>query len=168
MWILPFRWAYEQPALSFLYAGLWIQAKCELLLPLQLIIINWKTIAIEKFIMLELWRALGQNQHSVVFSQILSVLYLLVTKSVMKYYLFKTFVDPTHCCFRCTKIVYNKEKIVCHISEVGYCTPENSLKHWNTGLVSSWVSLTSWGEGASLALIRDPSSDGVLKKCLMG
>ena len=79
--------------------------------------------------MLELWRALGQNQHSVVFSQILSVLYLLVTKSVMKYYLFKTFVDPTHCCFRCTKIVYNKEKIVYHISEVGYCTPKNSLKH---------------------------------------
>ena len=65
--------------------------------------------------MLELWRALGQNQHSVVFSQILSVLYLQVTKSVMKYYLFNAFVDPTHCYFRYTKIVYNKEKIVYHI-----------------------------------------------------
>ena len=31
----------------------------------------------------------------------------------------------------------------------------------NTGLVSSGVSLTSWGEGASLALVAHPSSDGV-------
>ena len=33
----------------------------------------------------------------------------------------------------------------------------------DTGLVSSGASLTSWGEGASLALAGDPSSDGVTK-----
>ena len=32
---------------------------------------------------------------------------------------------------------------------------------WNTGLVSSGASLTSWGECASLALVHHPSSDGV-------
>ena len=37
--------------------------------------------------------------------------------------------------------------------------------HWNTGLVSSEASLTSRGEGASLALSDNPSIDGV--KCLM-
>ena len=36
-----------------------------------------------------------------------------------------------------------------------------SLRHWNTGLVSSGASLASWGEGASLALVDHPSSDGV-------
>ena len=30
-----------------------------------------------------------------------------------------------------------------------------------SGLVSSGVSLTSWGEGASLALVGHPSSDGI-------
>ena len=35
------------------------------------------------------------------------------------------------------------------------------LRHSNSGLVSSGVSLTSWGEGASLALVYQPSSDGV-------
>ena len=33
-----------------------------------------------------------------------------------------------------------------------------------TGLVSSGASLTSWGEGASLALVGHPSSDGVMIK----
>ena len=36
----------------------------------------------------------------------------------------------------------------------------NTLRHWNTELLSSRASLTSWGEGASLALVGDPSSDG--------
>ena len=31
-------------------------------------------------------------------------------------------------------------------------------RHWNTGLVSSGASLTSWGGGTSLALVGDPSS----------
>ena len=35
---------------------------------------------------------------------------------------------------------------------------------WNTGLVSSGASLTSWGEGASLALVGHPSSDGATIK----
>ena len=38
----------------------------------------------------------------------------------------------------------------------------------NTGLVSSGASLTSWGEGASLALVGYPSSDGVTIKMLYG
>ena len=34
----------------------------------------------------------------------------------------------------------------------------------NTGLVFRGANLTSWGEGASLALAGHPSSDGVLIK----
>ena len=41
-------------------------------------------------------------------------------------------------------------------------------RFWNTGLVSSGASLTSWGEGASLALVGHPSSDGVSKKMPYG
>ena len=37
-----------------------------------------------------------------------------------------------------------------------------------TGLVSSGVRLTSWGEGASLALVSHPSSDGVTIKMPYG
>ena len=39
-----------------------------------------------------------------------------------------------------------------------------SPRHRNTGLVSSGVSLTLWGEGASLALVGHPSSDGITIK----
>ena len=38
----------------------------------------------------------------------------------------------------------------------------------NTGLESSRVSLTSWGEGASLVLVGHPSSDGVTIKMPYG
>ena len=41
-------------------------------------------------------------------------------------------------------------------------------RHRNTGLVSSGVSLTSWGEGASLALVGHHSSDGIMIKILYG
>ena len=37
-------------------------------------------------------------------------------------------------------------------------------RHRNTGLVSSGVSLTLWGEGASLALAGHPSSEGITIK----
>ena len=40
-------------------------------------------------------------------------------------------------------------------------------KKAENGLVSSEASLTSWGEGASLALVGHPSSDGVTIKMLM-
>ena len=43
-----------------------------------------------------------------------------------------------------------------------------SPRHWNTGLVSSGVSLISSGEGASLALVGHPSSDGVTIKMPYG
>ena len=39
-----------------------------------------------------------------------------------------------------------------------------SLWDWNTGLVSSVVSFTLWGEGASLALVGYPFSDGITIK----
>ena len=39
-------------------------------------------------------------------------------------------------------------------------------RYWNIGLVSSGVSLTSWAEGASLALGGHPSSDGMTIKML--
>ena len=45
--------------------------------------------------------------------------------------------------------------------------PKN-VRHWNTGLVTSRVSLTSGGEGASLALVGHPSSDGTTIKTLLG
>ena len=37
-------------------------------------------------------------------------------------------------------------------------------RHWNIGLVSSKVSLTPWGEGASLALVGHHCSDGITMK----
>ena len=41
-------------------------------------------------------------------------------------------------------------------------------KETNTGLVSSGVSLTLWGEGAYLALVGQPSSDGIIIKTPYG
>ena len=41
-------------------------------------------------------------------------------------------------------------------------------RHWNAGLVSGRASLTSWGEGASLAIVGHPSSDDVTIKMLYG
>ena len=40
--------------------------------------------------------------------------------AVTKHYLVNTFVDSTHCCFRYTKITYNKDKIVCRIWKAAY------------------------------------------------
>ena len=45
---------------------------------------------------------------------------------------------------------------------------EKTLRLWNTGLVSSRASFTSWGEGASLALVGDLFSDGVTMKMSYG
>ena len=39
-----------------------------------------------------------------------------------------------------------------------------SPRHSNTGLVSSGVSLASWGEDTSLALVGHPSRDGMTIK----
>ena len=36
-------------------------------------------------------------------------------RAVNKYFIGNKFVDPTHCCFRYTKIICNKEKIVYYI-----------------------------------------------------
>ena len=44
----------------------------------------------------------------------------------------------------------------------------NPPRLWNTGLVSSRASLTSWGEVASLSLVGHPSSDGVTIKMPYG
>ena len=45
---------------------------------------------------------------------------------------------------------------------------QQSLRLWNTGLMSSRASLTSWAEGASLALVGHSSSDGVTIKMPYG
>ena len=52
----------------------------------------------------------------------------------------------------------------------GSCSDVNklTLRHWNTGLVSSRASFISWGESASLALVGDPSTDGVTIKMPYG
>ena len=39
-----------------------------------------------------------------------------------------------------------------------------SSRHWNTGLVSSGISLTLWAEGALLTLVGQPSIDGIMIK----
>ena len=63
--------------------------------------------------------------------------------------------------------------LTCHLASFRGESHENqsdsqlvffSPRHWNTGLVSSRASLTLWGEGTSLALVGDPSSDGVTIK----
>ena len=41
-------------------------------------------------------------------------------------------------------------------------------RHRNTGFVSSGASLTSWGKGASLALVGHPTSDGITIKIPCG
>ena len=43
-----------------------------------------------------------------------------------------------------------------------------SPRHWYTGLMSSGASLTSWREGATLALVGHFSSDGVTIKMPYG
>ena len=63
----------------------------------------------------------------------------------------------------------NKRKIVekvkfKRIFYLCFLQPTINLKHWNTGLVSSRVSLTSWGGGTSLALVGHASSDGITRK----
>ena len=45
---------------------------------------------------------------------------------------------------------------------------ETSPRNWNTGLLSSGASLISSREGASLALVDDPSIDGVTMKMPFG
>ena len=53
------------------------------------------------------------------------------------------------------------------LSQRLYFTPK-TLKYQVTEMVFSGASLTSWGEGASLALVGDPSSDGVTIKMPYG
>ena len=63
----------------------------------------------------------------------------------------------------CIYMLYIVIYIVIYVSV--YCF---SPRFGNTGLVSSGASLTSWGEGASLALVGHPSSDGVTIKTPYG
>ena len=63
-------------------------------------------------------------------------------------------------------LIYILESYLCKTSNIEILVV--SLRHENTGLVSSGVSFTSWGEGVSLALFGHPSSDGITKKHLMG
>ena len=46
-------------------------------------------------------------------------------------YIGNTFVDPTHCDFRYTKIIYNKEKIAYHVWEAGYLADQANIKRTN-------------------------------------
>ena len=56
-------------------------------------------------------------------------------------------------------------RMVAHSKEIPSI---NCWRHRNTGLMSSGASLTSWGEGASLAFVGDPSSDFVMIKMPYG
>ena len=60
----------------------------------------------------------------------------------MKYYIGKSFVDPTHCCFRYMKAVYNKEKITYRVWEAGYLADQANIT-WtnqkNTGVIANNV-----------------------------
>ena len=46
---------------------------------------------------------------------------------------------------------------------VGVQPQGSSIRHSNTGLVSSMSALTSWGQSASLALVNHPSSGVTIK-----
>ena len=54
------------------------------------------------------------------------------------------------------------------LSRMIFLVSKRVSRFWNTGLVSSGASLTSWEEGASLALVGHPSSDGVTIKIPYG
>ena len=79
---------------------------------------------------------------------------------------------PKFPCQICAKNVHDKDKAVqCDLCELWIHIKCKNLNYFilfpetlNTGLVSSRASLTSGGEGASLALIGHPSSDGVMTK----
>ena len=71
-------------------------------------------------------------------------------------------VDFHNLCYYCLTQKY----IWCRLSKL-LCLHSTFVfppRHWNTGLVSSRASLTSWGEGVYLALVGNPSSDGVIIK----
>ena len=54
------------------------------------------------------------------------------------------------------------------VHDLRKCLQNSSPRHRNTGLGSNRVSLNSWGEGASLALVSHPSSDGITIKIPYG
>ena len=56
-------------------------------------------------------------------------------------------------------ILLNFNKAILNLAILILCP-----RHWNLGLLSSGASLTSWGKGASLALVVHLSSDGVTIK----
>ena len=49
-----------------------------------------------------------------------------------------------------------------------HCNEQESPSHESTGLLSSGVSLISWGEGVNLTLVGHPSSDSVTIKISYG
>ena len=51
--------------------------------------------------------------------------------AVAKYYTGITFVDPTYCCLRYTKMIYNKENIAYHIWEAGYLADKANIQWRN-------------------------------------
>ena len=58
----------------------------------------------------------------------------------MKYYIGKIFVDPTHCCFRYMKAVYNK--VTYHVWEAGYLADQANIiqtNQKNTGVIANNV-----------------------------
>ena len=65
-----------------------------------------------------------------------------------------------HLCKRTTVVLPQERKVL--------PWEGTSLRHWNSRLVSSGVSLTSSKEGASLALVGHPSSDGITIKVPYG
>ena len=52
------------------------------------------------------------------------------------------------------------DAMVMFLKDIVKSVSQFSTKHWNTGLVSRGISLTSWGKGASIAWVGHLSSDG--------
>ena len=83
----------------------------------------------------------------------------------LTYYMSHTSCHTSHCVM-CVIIFYlafkQKKYCKCFPVESSWekATLDLSLRHWNTGLVSSGASVISWGECVSLALVGHPSSDG--------
>ena len=67
--------------------------------------------------------------------------------------------------YLCSEICYLLSNFVTLLNTFYTCLIHLfSQRHWSPGLVCIGASLTSWGEGASLALVGHPSSDGVTMK----
>ena len=88
----------------------------------------------------------GWEFYATVFDKYSTFLHLLIYNAEFHKH---PFLDPCHS--YCISLICHRPKIVIYffIQMIDVCLSEYKKSHWNTGLVSSRVSLTSSGDGAS-------------------